>query len=122
MEVCFVTHLKRQAIRIVSPERPSLEYGRLQKGSIRLNLDGMSECRDTPDENINTDPKSNDSDEFSKMISSVFNFFLIKWLTLIIISRSIFVLLFPFFVFLCDSSGNFGGDGVFGVIHGWESK
>ena len=122
MEVCFVTHLKRQAIRIVSRERPSLEYGRLRKGSIRLNLDGMSECRETPDEKINTDPKSNDSDEFSKMISSVFNFFLIKWLTLIIISRSIFVLFFPFFDFLCDSSGNFGAAGVFGVIHGWESK
>ena len=39
------------------------------------------------------DPKSNDFEEFSNIISSVFSFFLIKWFTLIIILRSIFVLL-----------------------------
>ena len=39
------------------------------------------------------DPKSNDFEEISNIISSVFSFFLIKWFTLIIILRSIFVLL-----------------------------
>ena len=28
----------------------------------------------------------------------------------------------PFFDVFCDSSGNFGGSGLFGVMQGWESK
>ena len=44
MEIVLVIHLKRQAIRILFRERPSLEYDRLRMGSVHLAAGELSEC------------------------------------------------------------------------------